>query len=173
MNAGATLQFGLFSVFGFAKDPGFLKHRLPDRLGIVPRTIDFGRAGRFFFYTSYGETAETEVAIALKIGFVRTPDGSSLSAQQLLDRHLVTPEGIDVHALRGNALVACFSKVEAKFSVYKTLLSGLPFYYSVNDDILVCSERLRCLVETLDRLELDEAALPQHFVYLSLTGSQT
>jgi asparagine synthetase B (glutamine-hydrolysing) len=173
MNNNVSAQFGYFTVFGFTKNPRFLEHKLSDRLGIVSRTIDFGPAGRFFFYTSYGQTAETEEAIALKIGFVRTPARSSLSAQHLLDRKLVSPEGVDQHALRGNALVGCFSKTEARFSIFKTLLSGLPLYYSVNEDGLFCSDRLRCLVEILDRLELDEAAIPQHFLLLSTVGSQT
>jgi asparagine synthetase B (glutamine-hydrolysing) len=173
MKAHGTSQLGYFIVFGFTKNPQFLERKLRDRLGIVPRTIDFGPAGRFFLYASYGDMAETEEAIALKLGFVRTPAMSPLSAQQLLEQKVVSPEHIDPHALRGNALVACFSKTRARFSVYKTLLSGFPFYYSVSDDGLFCSDRLRCLAEIVKPLELDEAAIPQHFLLLGTVGSRT
>jgi hypothetical protein len=169
-----VVRLGAFTVFGLVHNrEQFLKHKLPDRLGIVPRTIDFGPAGCFFLYTSYGDIAETDEMIALKLGFIRTPARSPLSAQRLLDQKVVSPESIDVHALRGNAVVACFSKTEARFSVFRTLFSGPPLYYSVSDDGILCSDQLRCLVELLDRLELDEAAIPQHFLLLGTLGSQT
>jgi asparagine synthetase B (glutamine-hydrolysing) len=167
-------HLGAFTIFGLTRDPdNFLRHKLPDRLGIVPRTIDFGSAGCFFLHTSCGDIAETQEAIALKLGFVRTPARSPLSAQQLLDQRVVVPQRIDPYAIRGNALVACFGKAEARFSVFKTLLSGLPLYYSVSDDGILCSDQLRCLVDLLDHLELDEATIPQHFLLLGTLGSQT
>jgi asparagine synthetase B (glutamine-hydrolysing) len=173
MSANDASKFGYFTVFGFSKNSKFLEHVLPERLDVVPRTIDLGPAGRLFFYTSYGDMAETEEAIALKLGFVRTPALSPLSAQQLLDQGVVGPQGIDAHAVRGNGLVACFSKVDPRFSLFKTVCSGIPLYYFVRDDGILCSDQLRCLVDLLDRLELDEAAIPQHFLLLGTLGSQT
>lgn len=173
MSAGNVSPFGYVTIFGITKDLRALEHKLPDRLGIVPRTIDLGRAGHFFFYTSYGETAETEQVLALKLGFVRTQAKEPLSVQELLVQRLITPAKVASDDFRGNALVACFSKVEARFSVFKTLISGPPLYYSISDGIVVCSDRLRCLVEILDDLELDESALPQHFLLLGTFGSKT
>jgi hypothetical protein len=66
-------QLGDFAVFGFTPDSdGFLKHRLQARLGIRPRTINFGLPGHLFFYTCYGDVAESEEAFALKLSSVRS-----------------------------------------------------------------------------------------------------
>lgn len=173
MNGSHRHQFGKFTVFGFTKNPQFLDHQLPDRLGIAPRAVDLGTAGSSFLYTAYGDVAETQESVALRLGFLRAPDRSSLSVQQLLDQGLITPRSVDTDAFTGNGLVACFSKTEPRFLVFKTLLSGIPLYYTVGKDGVLCSERLRCLVEVLDHLELDEAVIPQHFLLLSSIGSQT
>lgn len=109
-------QIGDFTIFGVSKDPiGFLKHRLPYRLGIVPRTIDFGTAGQLFFYTSYGDVAETEDAIALKLGFVRSLKKNPLSSRELLSQKIVGPGFVESGLIRGNALVVCLSKTEPLF----------------------------------------------------------
>lgn len=165
---------GACTLFGLTYQPDcFLKHKVPDCLGIVPRTIDFGPAGCIYLYTSCGDIAETEAALVLKLGFMRTPAQSPLSAQQSLERGLVSPHGVDQNAFRGNALVVAFSKAEPTFSVFRTLLAAPPLYYCVSDDGILCSDRLKCLINLLDRLELDEAALPQHFLLLGTFGSQT
>jgi asparagine synthetase B (glutamine-hydrolysing) len=124
-------------------------------------------------YASYGDMVETEEAIALKLGFVHTPARSPLSARQLLEQGLVGPRGIDQHALRGNGLVAGFSKAEVRFSVFRALLCGLPLYYSISEDGILCCDRLKFLVDVLDRLELDEAAVPEHFLTFGSQGSRT
>ena len=175
MATGTSVDhLGAFTIFGFTRHPNHpLRHKVADRLGIVPRTVDFGPAGSIFWHASYGDVAETEETVALKLGFVRTPAGSPLSAQQLLDQGLVSPENVDAHALRGNALLICSSKAEAKFSVFRTLFSGPPLYYVVSDEGILCCDRLRWLVDLLDHLELDEAAIPQHFLLLGTLGAQT
>jgi len=167
-------QLGAFTVFGFTQEPeDLLKRRLSDRLGIVPRTIDFGNAGRFFLHTGDGEVAETELALALKLGFVRSPAKSPLSARQLLEHKIATPEGIDADAWRGNALVACFSKTEARFAAYKNLLSVSQLYYWASGSELIGSDNLRCLVEVLERVELNEEMLPYHFMFRHVPGTLT
>jgi asparagine synthetase B (glutamine-hydrolysing) len=173
MNNSHRSQFGDFTVFGFTKNPQFLEHQLPDRLGIAPRAVGLGTAGSSFLYTAYGDVAETPESVALRLGFLRAPDRSSLSVQQLLDQGLITPRSVDTGAFTGNGLVACFSKTEPRFLVFKTLLCGIPLYYTVGKDGVLCSERLRCLVDVLDHLELDEAVIPQHFLLLSSIGSQS
>jgi asparagine synthetase B (glutamine-hydrolysing) len=167
-------QLGDFTIFGFTRDPErFLKHHLPARLGITPRSIKFGAVGHLFFYTSYGDVAESEEAIALKLGFVRSPTQSPLSTQQLLDQKIIGPGFVNNSAFRGNALVACFGKTEPIFSAFKTLIAVPQLYYSVSDMGIVCSDRLRCLVNTMDRVELNEDVLPMHFLFRSTPGAFT
>ena len=173
-DANLAVRQGAFTIFGFAQEPeDLLKHRLRQRLGVVPRTLDFGTAGRFFFYTSYGDMAETEQAIVLKLGFVRSPAKSVLSARQLLDQKIVTPQGIDHTALRGNALVACFSKTAARFAAFKNLMSLPQLYYWTSGDEWIGSDSLRCLISILDRVELNEDILPFHFVFRHAPGTLT
>jgi asparagine synthetase B (glutamine-hydrolysing) len=174
MNKNFKTRSGDFTIFGFVKEPeGSLERRLSERLGIVPRTIDFGNAGHFFFHTSYGDVAETEQAIVLKLGFVRSQVKSPLSAQQLLDQKIATPERIDHDALRGNTLVACFGKTEAKFVAFKNLLSLPQLYFWVSGDELIGSDNLRCLVAALDRVELNEDIIPFHFMFRHAPGTLT
>lgn len=174
MNANLDVRLGAFTIFGFTQEPeNLLKRRLSERLGIVPRMIDFGNAGHFFFYTSYGDVAETERAIVLKLGFVRSPTKSPLSAQQLLGQKIATPQRIAHDALRGNALIACFDKTEAKFVAFKNLLSLPQLYYWMSGDELIGSDNLRCLVDVLDRVELNEDMIPFHFMFRHVPGTLT
>jgi len=169
-----TLQLGDFAIFGFTKDPeGFLKHRLPARLGIVPRTIDFGPAGHFFFYTSCGDVAESEEAIALKLGYVRSPTMSSLSTQQLLDQKIIQSHLIDNDTFRGSALVACFSKIKPCFSVYQTIAAPPPLYYTRLDEGILCATDLRCLLALLEQIQLNEDVVPMHFLFSFPLGPLT
>src|SRR5512141_2471810 len=128
----STSQFGDFTVFGFTRDPGFMKQRLSARLGIAPRTIDFGSLGQFFFYTSYGDVAESEEAVVLKLGFLRSTAKSTLKTQQLLEQKLVEPRSINTNAFSGNGLVVGISKTEPVFSAFKTLMSVPQLYFSVS-----------------------------------------
>ena len=77
MATGRAGPFGDFALFGFSQEPGGPLEDKFTRLGIAPRAIDFGPSGRFYLHTTYGDVAETEVLIGLKLGFARTP-GMSL-----------------------------------------------------------------------------------------------
>jgi len=98
---GPDTLFGDFTVFGFTRDPGYVNGRLSTRLGITPRTIEIGTLGQFFFYTSYGDVAESEEAIVLKLGFLRSTNKSALNARQLLEQKLVEPRLIKTDAFSG------------------------------------------------------------------------
>jgi asparagine synthetase B (glutamine-hydrolysing) len=169
-----THSFGDFTVFGFTKQAeAFCQHRLPEHLGIVPRVIDFGPAGHFFFYTSYGETAETEEAIALKLGLLHSSQGEPLSAQQLLEQKLISPRSVNADALRGNALVACFSKTSPAFTVYKTLLSVPQLYFSELDGGVLCTDGPKPHIALFDQVAANEKILPQHFLFRYVLGRYT
>lgn len=170
----AASPIGDFTLFGFTPDPErFIGNTLPSRLGVALRSIGMGQPGAFFFYTTYGETAETEQALALKLGFLRSPGMAALSARQLLEQGVVSPGAIDSGALRGNALVACLGKQEPVFSAYKTLLGVPQLYYARLGGGVACSDRLAALVRLLERPELDEELLPMHFLFRSTPGDLT
>jgi asparagine synthetase B (glutamine-hydrolysing) len=173
MGKDLTGQFGDFVVFGFSQNPGSSVEQKLSHLGITPQTVDLGPAGTFFLYASYGDVAETEDAIGLKVGFARTPGMTSLSAGELLAQKLISPQNVDQDGIRGSAIVACFSKTTPEFSVYQTLFAAPQLYYtSLNGDIL-CASSQRCLVSLLDRVELNEDILPFHFMFQLAPGPLT
>ena len=166
-------HFGDFTVFGFTREgETFLQH-VRSRLGILPQTIDFGEAGHFFFYTSYGDVAETNEVIVLKLGLVHSHQGSPFSARQLLDGGLVSPREIKADELRGNGLIACFSKTAPEFSVYKTLLSMPQLYYSTHSQALLCTDGPRPHLALLDQVGVSEEAIVQHFLFRYALGTHT
>jgi hypothetical protein len=167
-------SFGDFTVYGFTRRAGsFLQHVLPTRLGVVPRVIDFGSAGHFFFYTSYGEVAETEEVIALKLGLLHSPEGDPISTQELLDQELISSRYVNADKLRGNALVACFSKTSPEFSVHKTLLSVPQMYFAQVDGGMLCADGPKPLLALLDGVVVNEKVLPQHFLFRYAIGRHT
>lgn len=174
MNPNSGVQRGAFTIFGYTQEIDKWTRKLSRRLAISPRTIDFGNAGHFFCYTSYGDMAETEQALALKLGFVRSTSRSPLSARQLLNQKIATPGRIETGAIRGNYLAACFSKAEARFTAYKNPIS-LPqlYYWAPANGEFIAADNLGCLAAVLDRLTLDETLIPFHFLFRHTPGPQT
>jgi asparagine synthetase B (glutamine-hydrolysing) len=168
-----SFPLGHLTLFGYTTAPDFLEHRLPDRLGISPRTIDFGRAGMFFFHSAYGDMAETDEVMAWKLGYVRSPDATPLATRDLLAQRAIRAQAIDHHSFRGNALLASFDKRQPRCLVFKTLLSALPLYYATVDRGILCATGLRALIALLDRVELDEAAVVPQFLFGSVFGPAT
>ena len=80
------LPSGDFTFFGFSGSDSFLRHKLPERLGTEPRILEYGSgvADRLFFYTSYGDVAETGEAIVIKLGLLHSVSGEPITAQQLI-----------------------------------------------------------------------------------------
>lgn len=174
MDNNPVHPWGDFTVFGFTQQPQtFVKHTLPGRLGIVPRSIDFGEAGQFFFYTSYGDVAETPEVMVLKLGLAHSTGGDPLSARQLLDSGLVSPSQVRADGLRGNSLIACFSKTAPEFCVYKTLMSMPQLYYSTHSQALLCTDGPRPHLALLDHVEASPEAVVQHFLFRYALGTHT
>ena len=166
-------NLGDFTVFGFTRNPDFEKQWLPERLGITPHTIEIGELGRFFYYTSNGEMAESQEAIVLKVGFLRSSTKSPLTADQLIAQKLVGPQSINVNGFSGNALVVALSKTEPIFSAFLTLMALPQLYYAILNDGIVCSDVLRCIGNLLPHRELNEDILPHHFLFRSVHGFLT
>lgn len=167
-------SFGDFSLFGFSRgSKDALLEKLERRLGITPRTIDFGTAGFLHFYSSYGDIAETDDQIGLKLGFVRTPDVTPLSTQDLLVQKLISPQDVSPQKMRGSALIASFSKQVPEFSVFKTLLATPQLFYTQSEEGILCSSSQRHLLTALDHIEVNEEVVPYHFLFQTIPGTLT
>jgi asparagine synthetase B (glutamine-hydrolysing) len=175
MSSQITPDLGGFALFGLVHNPNkLLENNLPKRLGALPvQVFNFGDAGAFFFYSSYGDVAESEEALVLKLGFVRSPTMSPLSAEQLLAQKVVSPTAIDHEAFRGNALVASFDKRKPAFSVFKSLFASPQLYYSVSEGGILCATGLRPLIAMMDRAELREDAIVSQFLFGAVLGPAT
>ncbi len=165
---------GDLTVFGFTRNPKkVLEQDIPLRLGIRPAVIDYGVAGSLFLYSSYGDIAESDEVVALKLGFVRSRTQSPLSAKQLVEHQIIGRGHCQYQGLRGNALLAAFSKTRPSFWVFKMILSIPQLYYCILDDGIICSDNLRCIVQVVDKVKLDQDILPMHFLFRSVPGERT
>jgi hypothetical protein len=172
-NEGSNFQIGDFSVFGFTRDPDKLKQLLIARLGITPATINFGATGQSFIYSSYGEIAESNEAVLLKLGYLRSSTKSPLNARQLLDQNFIGSKSIKMNNFSGNALVVSFSKNDPFFSAFATVMAIPQLYYYFTSDGIICSDTLRCLTRLIPNCIVNDEILPQHFLFRSLPGSHT
>ncbi len=170
---GVKTPDGDFTIFGFVRDPEFLHRFFPVQLGINPRTIAIGSLGHFFFYSSYGDIAESEEAIVFKLGFFRSTTKSALYAKQLLEQKLVGPGSINTNAFTGNGLVVGISKTDPVFSVFQTLMAVPQLYYYRSNDGILCSDVMRWIIKLIPNRKLNEAILPQHFLFHSVYGPAT
>ena len=134
--------------------------------------VEIGASSNLFFYSSYGEVAETEQAVAIKLGFIRS-SGSTLSAKQLLSEKKMDPGSIDTGRISGNGLIVCLSKTDLIFSSYKTILGVPQLYYAIFDHGIICSDRLMCVVKLINRIELNEEMIPMYFLFRSTPGDFT
>lgn len=170
------------AVFGLSSKPEW-PQRVFERLGVRPRSLSFGSAGTLFLFATGADLAESDDAVALCLGSLRSSSerpgaADLLCAEQLLERRLVTPGSVDGERLRGNALVVCVDKKEPRFAAYQTLLAMPQLYYcalsrhGLGDGVLASSD-LPCLLRLLDRPELDEASLPLHFLFRAVPGPGT
>ena len=165
---------GDFSVFGYTRNfDESLKSRFTEKLGILPQKICIGNAGDLFYYTSYGDVAETNEAAVIKLGFLRSLERSPLTSKSILEKHLIGPGFIQSNEMRGNGLIFCLGKTSPKFVAYKSILGVPQLYYYELDGEIICSDRLSCLVKLLDRVELNEDVVPMHFLFRSIPGGLT
>ena len=164
---------GDYTIFGYSHEIEGMKRRIFHRLGVEVHTINIGEQGHFFYYSSYGDIAETDEAVVIKLGFLRSIAKSPLDAFQLAEQHLAGPGVIDPEGFSGNGLVIGISKKEPVFAAFQTLMAVPQLYYSVITDGIVCSDVLRKLIQILPKVELNEEVLPQHFLFRSVYGSAT
>lgn len=164
---------GDYTIFGYTRDPAGMQKRLLHQLGINAKTIKFGEQGEFFYFSTYGDVAETQEAVVLKLGFIRSKTKSAMSAEKLLAQKLVGPERIETDQISGNGLVIGINKQAPGFVAFQTLMAVPQLYYSEWKEGIVCSDVLSCLLRIIPVCELDESVIPQHFLFRSIYGPST
>ena len=170
---GNGKQQGDYTIFGYTHNPAGMQQRLHHQLGIKAKTIQIGEHGEFFYYTTYGDVAETQESVVLKLGFIRSKTKTPLSADKLLKQKLVGPERIETDEISGNGLVIGINKKKPIFVAFQTLMAVPQLYYSEWKEGIVCSDVLSSLLRIIPAYELDQTIIPQHFLFRSIYGSST
>jgi asparagine synthetase B (glutamine-hydrolysing) len=162
-----------YFVCGLACFP--LDVNLASRLNeLAPRRYDLREYGQFFFNTpKYLDWAEDEQKVLLKLGLASPGDGDFASAADILACGLITPTGIDVLRLHGNACLVCFDKNQPEILIYNTLLGTQGSYYARLGQSLLFSNNLGTLARLAGRREINPTALPLHFIIREVPGRMT
>lgn len=163
---------GLFVVMGYGHEPQLETARpLANVEGCYSLTRSFGTAGTLFLYTTHRDMAENDNCLVLNLGLARDrTTGEVLSAQDLLDRRLATPDNIAHDKLSGNTVILCVSKCEPKACFFRSVIGTQGLLYHESDGTFVCSDTLRLLMPLLPRVELAPDALVSHFLFRAVIG---
>ena len=147
---------------------------LAGRSPAAQRCVDFGPRGHLILRCGDHDVAEDAEQIVILAGVAWGPGGSSLSAAELCGGRRVTPQACDLPAIRGNALVLCFSKREPRVLAGATLLAAPALYYRAEPEgILTGAESLRMVVDGIARPEVNPQAVPIYFLYRAVAGADT
>jgi asparagine synthetase B (glutamine-hydrolysing) len=164
---------GLFSVFGTTRrDRDWLTGLFSDRLGIVPTVISFSNNESCFYYTNHGEIQETDESICLKLGFLRSSDGTSLVIDQNNEQKL-NPHDFENGPISGNGYLIRFHKLEPRFTIFMTFMATSQVYHMLWEGGVLCSTDVRVLLKISDEIRLNEKAVPLHLIYRSVPGPMT
>ena len=165
---------GFYTIFGFTRETeSKLINKFADRLGIAPNIIGFGDFGRLFYHTTYGDVAESETSVVIKLGLARNGSYSNLSAKQILQNKAATPNEISNELISGSYLIIALSKRDAKFIVFKNLLSCTQLYYFESNGNIFACDNLKYLLKIIDIIQLNEKNIPFHFLFRHMPGSET
>jgi hypothetical protein len=164
---------GLFSVFGIThrnRDwlTGFFSHRL----GIAPTVISYSNNDTCFYYTNHGEIQETGGSVYLKLGFLRSSDGTSLVIDENNEQKL-NPHDFKKGSVSGNGYLIRFHRLEPHFTIFVTFMATSQVYYALWEGGVFCSTDLRVLLRIRDEIKLNERAIPLHLMYRILPGPMT
>ncbi|MGD2144543.1 MAG: hypothetical protein PVF54_08715, partial [Anaerolineae bacterium] len=142
-------------------------------LGNRVQMFPLERYGYFFLITpAYADVAENDQMLWIKLGGVHDGEGL-LSTADIIKRGWVRPRGVQVEAIQGSATLVGFVKREPRCYIYRNLLSVSKIYYWTGDGAFTATNNLRLMANLLPDPQLNEDALPQHFMYLDLYGGQS
>jgi asparagine synthetase B (glutamine-hydrolysing) len=171
-----------------------ISHKIPSRFFILGKTItplsphlkdkawkqgcifinwSYGEQGSIFLLTNHIDVAQSKEMIVLKLGFARSLSLEPLNARQLLEQRIVTPQEVNHEAIHGNVSVACVSQQLPSFCLYQNLTSVSQIYHWEGQDTIIFSDTIRLLIRMIPTLELNQEAVPHHFLYRSVFGKMT
>ncbi|MBN2099110.1 MAG: hypothetical protein JW753_05880 [Dehalococcoidia bacterium] len=164
---------GFFSVFGTTRrNRDWLTGLFSDRLGITPTVIAHSNGEACFYYTNHGEIQETDESIYLKVGFLRSPDGTSLVIDKDNEQKF-NPHDFENGSISGNGHLIRFHKLEPRFTIFMTFMATSQVYHMLWEGGLLCSTDLRVLLKITSEIRFNEKAIPLHLIYRTVPGPMT
>jgi asparagine synthetase B (glutamine-hydrolysing) len=168
------IDFGLFTVFGITeRTQDWVDGFVSNVIGQKPDVLTYPDKKSLFYFSNFGDIAETESSFLIKLGFTRSMDGKPLNATELLDQKIAQPDQVMSERITGNALLIYISKLEAKFSAYQTLFALPQLFYAQWEGGILASTNIQVIVRLLQKVKLNEEAIPMLFLFHFLPGPLT
>ena len=142
----------------------------PTALAACVRRLDFGNRGSLFLAFDGVDVAEDGVFLVARLGVLRSPRGTGWTARKLLAEGVASPAGWKVGELSGNGLALAFDLDAPRFAVFGTLLSVPQLYFWPDEDRFAAATEPGLLLPLLDRVEIDDDAVPAHFLFRFVPG---
>ncbi len=142
-------------------------------IGETARRLQYPEGGcAFYTLPPLVDKAETDDLVCLKMGLAH--DGErALSSQDLIRLGWVTPEGIRASALQGSPLIVCLNKRSPQAFIYRGLFAIAAAHFWSGVRSLLLTDNLRLMAAYLPHPQLNEAILPQHFLFRASFDSNT
>lgn len=145
--------------------PAELKHGV--------RRIDYGERGALLVARAGGDEAESATTLLLTVGALRRPDGTWRSAAELLALGAAGEHEIDLSPFTGSALVLAVDRRAPRLHAAMTWVAMHPLYWAQTAAGFAAATEPGLLLPLLDRVELDEQAVPAHFLLRYVAGERT
>jgi len=160
-----------YFVFGCIKEPA--PRDLNKKIQSLSQHITITPIGEYGFYIYslpfYAQRAETEEMVWIKLGHFHDSE-KILSMGDIIAQGRVDPSGIKINNLEGDGVLLGFNKYRPEFYLYRSLLSASAMYYLPGDEYFIAADNLRLLSDFHPKVELNDDAVVQHFIYRQLNG---
>jgi hypothetical protein len=163
-----------FFACGYIEEP--TAPRLGEKLQVLGEHAQLSSLpgyGHFFFTTpTYADIAQNDEAIWVKLGCVHDGD-HLLRTEDIIRRGWVSTDNVQVDAIQGSATLIGLAKREPRVVIYRNLLSVPEVHYWTDGRTLIATDNLCLMVNLIPAPQLNEEALPQHFMHFDLYGGHT
>jgi len=145
----------------------------PQELVAAARRFDYGENGALLLAREGGDAAESRSTFLTLVGALRRPDGGWLDAGEVLAAGAGDPAALDLGGLTGSALVAALDLEVPRLAATSTWVGMHPLYWTHTRSGFAAATEPSLLLPLLDRVELDEEAVPAHFLLRYVAGERT
>jgi len=145
----------------------------PAALAAGSRRLAYGERGALLVAREGVAEAESATTVAWLAGALRAPAGGGRGAGELLAAGAATGRRIDLGSSTGSALVLAADRREPRLAAAGTYVAMQPLYWARTAGGFAAATEPGLLLPLLDRVELDERAVPAHFLFRYVAGERT